>query len=480
MMFNSLAFIVFFASIVFLYWALPHRFRLWVMLGASYLFYASEIPKYAILLASVTLVAYAASIKIEEEQDKRKKALVLAFGLIVLFGTLICMKYLNFFSFTLQAGLGLFGIDFKGFIWDIALPIGISFFTFQATSYMIDVYRGQMKAEKSLAGFALYISFFPQLVAGPIERTKSLLPQLFSEKKFNYEESVGGVGLILWGLFKKVVVADRVSSFVREVFTVPQGYNIYAYVMATLFFAFQIYCDFSGYTDIAMGAARILGIKLTENFRRPYLSKSIPEFWRRWHITLSTWFKDYVYIPLGGNRVSVPRWYLNLMIVFFIAGLWHGDSFTFLLWGGLHGIYMVSYAVLEKPGNELAEAVGLTKRKRLFDAVKILITFSLVCFAWMFFISSSVDNATYILTHLTARSGIGFFRVMGMSGFDAFGLALAFLSISVVIASDIILEYKPEILPWKNKKAVWAAYILLALAILLFGARTEAFIYFQF
>lgn len=312
---------------------MPHRFRWIFLLGASYYFYMAWKPEYILLIILTTCVDYTLCILMGREKEKRKRKKYLYISLFVNLGLLFLFKYFNFFNGTLRDIFINFNIAYNVPDFSLLLPMGISFYTFQTMSYTIDVYKGRREPEKHLGIFALYISFFPQLVAGPIERSEKLLPQFREKHTFNYERVTDGLKRMLWGFFKKMVIADRLSILVKYVY----GSNLYnlegfPLLLGTLFFAFQIYCDFSGYSDIAIGAAKVMGFDLMENFNRPYFSKSISEFWKRWHISLSTWFKDYVYIPMGGNRVKVPRHYFNLFFTFLVSGLWHGTDWTFVAW----------------------------------------------------------------------------------------------------------------------------------------------------
>ncbi|MCL4170841.1 UNVERIFIED_CONTAM: hypothetical protein GTU68_036387, partial [Idotea baltica] len=324
MVFNSFAFLIFFPLVTLVYFALPHKYRWWLLLAASCFFYAWFKVEYLLILVFTIIVDYFAGLWIERSEGKKRKwALIIS--IIANVGVLAVFKYANFVLDSANAvlfrmGQGTFDL------WDILLPIGLSFHTFQAMSYTIEVYRGRVPAEHNIFRYALYVMFYPQLVAGPIERPQNVIHQFYEEHKFDYQRVISGLRLMLWGMFKKVVIADRLAVFVDLVYDNPNAYSGFPIIVATVFFGIQIFCDFSGYTDIGLGAARVMGFDLMKNFDRPYFSKSISEFWRRWHISLSSWFKDYVYIPLGGNRVSESRRYFNLFLVFMISGLWHGAS----------------------------------------------------------------------------------------------------------------------------------------------------------
>jgi len=353
------------------------------------------VPIYILILGFTIVIDYIAGIYIENAEGKRRK-LFLIFSLIANIGVLAVFKYYNFinenFTFLLQG----FALSNPIPYLSILLPVGLSFHTFQAMSYTIEVYRGHQKAERHFGIYSLYVMFYPQLVAGPIERPQNLLHQFREKFDFDYDRVANGLRLMAWGLFKKVVIADRLAIVVDTVYNNPTEYNSLSLIIATVFFTFQIFCDFSGYSDMAIGAARIMGFKLMKNFDKPYQSKSIHEFWKRWHISLSTWFKDYLYITLGGNRVTIPRWYLNLFIVFLVSGLWHGANWTFVIWGALHGFYLV-FALITKDFRE--------RFNKLFHFDKIpiistLSTFVLVSFAWIFFRSKDLNTAFYIIYHI--------------------------------------------------------------------------------
>lgn len=337
MLFNSLQFLIFFPIVILLYYLLPHSKRWIFLLLASYYFYMSWNPAYIVLILISTLVDYFAAIKMSEQDNINKRKIYLFFSLFANLGLLFIFKYFNFFNDSVRLLFQSLGVNYGVPSLSLLLPVGISFYTFQTLSYTIDVYRGVTKPERHFGIFAVYVSFFPQLVAGPIERSERLLPQFRVPVIPNENNFSSGMKLMVWGFFKKVVVADNVAIIVNQVYNNVNEYQGLPLIIATFLFAIQIYCDFSGYSDIAIGSARVMGIHLMKNFNTPYFSKSITEFWKRWHISLSTWFRDYVYIPLGGNRVSKPRHYLNLFLTFLISGLWHGANWTFVIWGALHG-----------------------------------------------------------------------------------------------------------------------------------------------
>lgn len=353
-------------------------------------------PIYILILGFTIVVDYFAGILIEQSQTNRRKKIFLVCSIFANVGVLAFFKYYNFLNANFSLILESSGHNNPLPMLSILLPIGLSFHTFQAMSYTIEVYRGNQKAERSFGIYALYVMFYPQLVAGPIERPQNLLPQFRISHNFDYEAVTSGLRLIGWGLFKKVVIADRLGLLVDSVYDQHQSQNGVAFAIATLFFSFQIFCDFSGYSDIAIGTARIMGFKLMKNFDKPYHSKTISEFWSRWHISLSTWFRDYLYIPLGGNRVSAPRWYLNLFIVFLVSGLWHGANWTFVLWGAIHGVYLVFGFMTQSFRARIGKALILTGS----NAIQVISTFGLVSFAWIFFRASNLAIALHIIRQI--------------------------------------------------------------------------------
>ncbi len=347
--FNSISFLIFFPFVTLCYFLIPHKIRWIWLLISSYYFYASWNPKFAILMAVTTIITYLSGIIIEkanEIYDKEKSILLKKFvvflSLTACLGILFTFKYFNFFSINLIRVFSWLDITINIPQFDLLLPIGISFYTFKSLSYTMDIYRNDIKAERNLGKYALFVSFFPQLLAGPIEKSKDFLCQFSEKQAFDYERVKNGLLLMLWGFFQKLVVADRLAILVNTVYDNPSAYKGFEIIVATIFFSFQIYCDFSSYSDIARGAAQVLGFRSTNNFKQPYFSKSIKEFWRRWHITLSSWFKDYLYFPLGGNKCGKLRNYFNIMVVFLVSGLWHGAGLNYIIWGGLHGIFHVA------------------------------------------------------------------------------------------------------------------------------------------
>jgi D-alanyl-lipoteichoic acid acyltransferase DltB (MBOAT superfamily) len=433
------------------------------------------VPVYILILGFTIVVDYCAGILIEKAKEHHHRKMLLAASLVANIGILAVFKYFNFINLNIGFLLQKFNYHNPIPYLSILLPIGLSFHTFQAMSYTIEVYRGNQKAEKHFGIYALYVMFYPQLVAGPIERPQNILPQIHSKHSFSYDMMVSGLKLMLWGFFKKLVIADRLAIFVSSVFNNPDLHNGTTIVIASVFFGIQIYCDFSGYTDIAIGCAKTMGFDLMKNFERPYFAANIQEFWRRWHISLSTWFRDYLYFPLGGNRVSAGRRYLNLFIIFLVSGVWHGANYTYIIWGALHGLYCVVYVIIKPwlrktPENKTATALMRTGN--------IVLTFTLVTFAWIFFRANTVADAFTLIKHIKsfgARPFIG----DGISNF-----AHSILAVLILFA----VEYKMEYLPQKfnfftspNIVVRWGAMAATVFMILILGVFNGGqFIYFQF
>lgn len=484
MLFNSLHFLIFFILVTSLYFSLPYNRRWLLLLISSCYFYMAFVPVYILILGFTIVVDYFAGIYIENAEGKRRK-LLLVCSLIANIGVLAVFKYYNFINQNLEFLFHGFGLSYSIPYLSILLPIGLSFHTFQAMSYTIEVYRGHQKAERHFGIYSLYVMFYPQLVAGPIERPQNLLHQFREKYDFDYDRVSSGLRLMAWGLFKKVVIADRLAIAVDTVYNNPERHNSVSLIIATIFFTYQIFCDFSGYSDMAIGAARVMGFKLMTNFNNPYQSKTISEFWKRWHVSLSTWFKDYLYITLGGNRVSIPRWYLNLFIVFLVSGLWHGANWTFVLWGALHGFYLV-FGLLTK---QIRDKFNKTLRLDRVPLLPTLTTFCLVAFAWIFFRANTVDSAFYIIQHIFTGLPDVFQRIAKHQPvYQYLGLSPSFLT--VAICSIVLLETVHYLKRKRNfteiflKKPIyirWAVYYVVVLTIIFFGVfENRQFIYFQF
>jgi len=478
MLFNSFQFLIFFPVVTALYFLLPHKWRWLHLLVASCVFYCAFIPVYILILFFTIGIDYVAGIAIENATNPRRKAFLIV-SLVANIGVLAVFKYYNFFVGnvdTLLHGFGLAGNALP--FLDIILPIGLSFHTFQAMSYTIEVYRGNQKAERHLGIYALYVMFYPQLVAGPIERPQNVLHQFHEKHDFDNYRVAHGLRIMLWGYLMKVVVADRLAIYVNAVYNNAHQHNGTTLALATIFFAFQIYCDFAGYSYIAIGAAEVMGIKLMTNFRRPYFSKSIAEFWSRWHISLSTWFRDYLYIPLGGNRRSVPRRYFNLFFVFLVSGLWHGANWTFVIWGALNGFYLIFAIVTKDLRERVAERLGLLRYPRLFEATQILVTFLLASFAWIFFRASSLEVATTVVSRIFTQPGRLYL------GDNPALLFNCFLAIAVLLLIEFRHEYATGAFSFANNRnpyVRYASYVAAVTVLLLLGVFDGGqFIYFQF
>ena len=473
MIFSSLKFMIFFPVVTLIYYLIPRKLKVYWLLAASYYFYMSWNMKYVMLIATSTLVSYLCAIAIEKTSSVKKKRIYIAVALIISLGILFIFKYFNFVVKSIASI-----VTFNPVYLKLILPVGISFYTFQTLSYVVDVYKGKIQAERNLGVYAAFVSFFPQLVAGPIERATNLLPQIKRESRFNYDMACEGVFLIIWGLYKKIVIADNLAVWADKVYGSVSSYSGSSLLLATLFFTFQIYCDFSGYSDIARGSAKLFNIELMENFKSPYFSTSIKEFWGRWHISLSTWFRDYVYIPLGGNRVSKVRTIINLMITFLVSGLWHGANWTFVLWGGIHGI-----------GQVIENVLGIEKYQKhnFFWPVRVLFTFLFVMLAWVFFRAADISAAFYIIKHIFV--GISNPVTYIISGFKSLGInKITLLKIAVIYVLPLfVYDYyclHKNAYKCLQEKSVSVRYSLLTLAIvlmLLFGyVGQSTFVYFQF
>lgn len=498
MLFTSFQFAVFFPIVVLLYYVIPKKGRTFWLLLASYYFYMGWNPKYAVLIAVSTLVTYLCALVLGklscQENARKKKILTMVISLLINLGLLVFFKYFYFLHDTLDAILGIFGGGLQKSKLDILLPVGISFYTFQAIGYTIDVYRGEIKPEKNFIRYALFVSFFPQLVAGPIERSKNLLTQIQAiptNKMWNYERVTKGLLTMLWGYFLKMVIADRASILVDQVFDVYYMCGGVALLLAILFFGIQIYCDFASYSSIAIGAAQILGIELMENFKQPFFSRSISEFWRRWHISLSSWLRDYVYIPLGGNRCSKIRKYFNLMVTFLASGLWHGASWHFVVWGGLQGIFIVIGDLLRPIKEKITRKGGIQIETLGYKAVQLIITNALFFLSLIFFRADTIRDAVYYIQRL-----FGHFDVWSFFDQSIFELGLEQKEFHVLLMSILILlivdafSYirKSNFASLIKSQCLLIQYVVIIffwIFILVFGVYGEGyqaaqFIYFQF
>lgn len=472
MIFNSFEFLIFFPIVCLVYYLLKeNRLRNSFLLVASYYFYMNWQPIYALLILLSTGLTYFCGILVEKYSNNQpKKKTVLVINIILNFAILFCFKYFNFINESIFSLLDLCGIRWNVPNLNVLLPVGISFYTFQAVGYSIDVYRGTVNAERDFFTYALFVSFFPQLVAGPIERAKNLLPQFHEKHSFKYDDVAEGFKLMLWGFFMKLCVADRLSEYVDAVYNNMGQHNGTSIIIATIFFAFQIYCDFGGYSNIAIGAAKVMGFRLMNNFNRPYLSLSVKEFWKRWHISLSSWFKDYIYIPLGGNRVKYYRHLFNLMITFVISGLWHGANWTYLLWGTLHGTYIIVGKLFHKHIYSPKQDTFISK------ILSAIFCFTIVTFAWIFFRANNTNDAFTIIGKIVTEFGHPF---NAGHSFNIYSAASLFL----LIFKDIKDHLNLRINFLHADKLLIRHVSVLALVsyILLFGALNGGqFIYFQF
>lgn len=477
MLFNSLNFIIFFPITLAIYYILPKKIRQYWLLIASYYFYMCWNAEYAVLLLFSTAVTYSSGLLIEGLKKKTasgkniilQKKLIVAISFMLNIGLLCYFKYTNFALGLISDIAGFFHISVTFPTFDILLPVGISFYIFQSLSYTMDVYRDEIYAEKNFFRYALFVSFFPQLVAGPIERSKNLLKQLATPKPFNFDRFRDGFLLMLWGYFIKVVVADRIAIFVDRVYGNTEGYPGAYLILASIFFAFQIYCDFSGYSIIAMGCARILGIELMENFNAPYLSETVAQFWRNWHISLTSWFRDYLYIPLGGSRCKTFRKHLNVLIVFLASGLWHGASLSFIIWGGLNGIFQIIGSFLKPIRDRLLAFTGKTAAMVFLRRIAaILTTFILVDFAWIFFRAGSAALALHIIKDIFAADNLQILFDGGLykAGLDDRSFWFMIFSILVIIIADIL-----------KKRGVVVRYVVIRRRLLIRSLLTALFIF---
>lgn len=500
MQFNSIHFLVFFPIVLLVYFIIPKKLRYIWLLIASYYFYMSWNPAYAILMAFSTVVTYLCSIIIEQSSSENGKAwlylkkttLFIALG--VNLAILFMFKYLDFAIDNINILLDNFGITVIEKKFDLLLPVGISFYTFQALGYVIDVYRKNVKAEYNLFKYALFVSFFPQLVAGPIERSDKLLNQIKNTDKIkplNYEKIVKGFMVMMWGFFLKVVIADRAATVVNTVFDQYYAYGSFELIIAAAMFAIQIYCDFASYSTIAVGAAQIMGFELMDNFDTPYFAMSIKEFWRRWHISLSTWFRDYLYIPLGGNRKGTIRKHINTMIVFLASGLWHGANWTFVIWGALHGAYQIIGDITKPAKQKLEKRLNIRTQALSYKLVKILITFSLTCLAWIFFRADTIYIAFDYIAMIFTK-----INPWALTTSVIYSLGLTTQEMNILITSVIVMLVVDALKYTKNirieniadNQNFWVrGFIILVLIItvVIFGAYggsfdAQQFIYFQF
>ncbi len=479
MLFNSFAFCLFLPIVFGLYWFVFTRLR-WqnvFILITSYVFYGFWDWRFLGLILFSTLIDFFVAKGLDGTKEVKSRRLLLLLSVAVNLGLLATFKYANFFIGSLHSLFASFGIELNRFTLSLVLPVGISFYTFQTMSYTIDVYRGRLKATKDFIAFAAFVSFFPQLVAGPIERASNLLPQFFKSRSFTYERAVDGLRQMLWGLFKKVVIADNAALIVDEVFRNYPDYSGLTLVVGAVFFSFQIYGDFSGYSDIAIGVARLLGFDLKRNFATPYFSRNISDFWKRWHISLTSWFRDYVYIPLGGNRGTSLFVVRNISLVFLLSALWHGANYTFIAWGLIHTLLFVPHYFLSKAGTSPMS----TKQNTLLYALKTLLqigtTFAFVTFAWVFFRAESIAQAFDFIYCAFAKFD---FQLDHLTNMRKIMLSFAFLLGIEWLGRKRLhaLEFLEKRLPYLPLR--WAFYLILTILIIMSAGQEQQFIYFQF
>ena len=481
MLFNSISFAIFLPLVFLFYWFFTNKnlkVQNLFLLVSSYFFYACWDWRFLFLLIFSTFLDYFAGIKIAESDNKKHKKNWLWLSIVVNLGFLGVFKYYNFFSSSLSDALLLLGVKDNFGTLQFILPVGISFYTFHGLSYVIDIYNNKIKPEKNIVDYSVFVSFFPLLVAGPIERATHLLPQIRRRREFDYNKAVDGLRQVLWGLFKKVVIADQCAEYANQIFNNSTDYSGSTLVLGALFFTFQIYGDFSGYSDIALGTARLFGIELLRNFAFPYFSRDIAEFWRRWHISLSSWFKDYLYIPLGGSKGGVMMRIRNTFIIFLVSGFWHGANWTFIVWGFLNALFIMPSIIFNTNRNNL-EIVAKGKYLPNFkDLFSIGITFSLTVFAWIFFRANNMEHAIQYISEILSPS---FFT---LPYFENGTLALPII---ILVIFFMVIEwlgregkYAIENIQTKNKIVRWTFYYILVTLIFVFAGSDQQFIYFQF
>jgi D-alanyl-lipoteichoic acid acyltransferase DltB (MBOAT superfamily) len=482
MIFNSIEFAIFLPIVFFLYWFWANKnlkYQNILLLVSSYFFYACWDWRFLFLLIFSTFLDYYTGIKMCDAKKSNEKKFWFWLSISVNVGFLGVFKYYNFFSESFADLVSGFGLQINPWTLNVILPVGISFYTFHGLSYVIDIYKNRISAEKNLIDYSVFVSFFPLLVAGPIERATHLLPQIQKKRNFNYQMSVDGLRQILWGLFKKIVIADSCAEFANIIFNNSESYSGSTLVLGAIFFTFQIYGDFSGYSDIALGTARLFGIDLLRNFAFPYFSRDIAEFWRRWHISLSTWFRDYLYIPLGGSKGGVWMKVRNTFIIFIVSGFWHGANWTFIVWGALNALYIMPSIVLNTNRNNLDIVASGRYLPTFKELISIGITFTLTVFAWIFFRSENISHAMSFIS-----------KIFSKSLFTTPYFTNASLSIHVIVITILFIiiewvgrenKYAIESLGLNWKRPIrYLMYYTLIFAIIWFGGKEQQFIYFQF
>lgn len=497
MLFNSLEFMIFFPTVCLFYYLIPHRLRYLFLLGCSYFFYMCWNPTYALLMLTSTAITYLSGILIadaekieQEEKRRRRRQWYVALSFLSNLSILFFFKYFNFAADTVVRLLGLLQIQVQTPAFDVILPVGISFYTFQALSYTVDVYRKDIEAEKNFFKYALFVSFFPQLVAGPIERSGNLLRQISEKHRFEFSHVREGLLLMLYGYFQKVVLAEYLAMAVDGVYNTYLERTGFQLLIATVLFAVQIYCDFASYSNIAVGAAKIMGFHLMENFETPYLSESVAEFWRRWHISLSGWFRDYLYIPLGGSRKGKRKKYANIMIVFLVSGLWHGASWHFVLWGGLNGAYQVIGEWMKPVKRRLCTLFCVDVTAASHRILRKITTFLLIDFSWIFFRATTAQSFEIVkrIFHLTEGTWFTWGDNLSVMGLNASTRNVFAVSLAILAAADLLRYQGICVTKWITKQGIWLRWLIYYAAIfgiLIFGVYgpgydASQFIYFQF
>ena len=477
MLFNSIEFVIFLPIVFFIYWFVINKNlkqQNFFLLFASYVFYGWWDWRFLSLIFFSSIVDFVVGKNLAKHTNPVKRKMLLYTSIIVNIGFLGIFKYYNFFAESLVNAFSFFGTHLNISSLNVILPVGISFYTFQTLSYTIDVYNKKLEPTRDIVAFFAFVSFFPQLVAGPIERAKNLLPQFYKHRTFEYSKATDGLRQILWGLFKKIVIADNCAVFVNQVFGNHHNYSASTLVLAVVFFAFQIYGDFSGYSDIAIGTARLFGFSLMRNFAFPYFSRDIAEFWRRWHISLSTWFRDYVYIPLGGSRGGTSSKIRNTFIIFIVSGFWHGANWTFIVWGFLNALYYVPLMIMQKNRTNLNAVAENKILPNLTEFLQITLTFCLTLFAWIFFRANNLSHAFSYISSICSTSLFSMPNIPSKS---------IFVFLLILVAFEWIHRDKQHALQFNKKLPIainWSIYYTILVIIFLFGGQQQQFIYFQF
>ena len=485
MLFNSIDFAIFLPVVFVLYWFVFNkniRFQNMLLVAASYFFYGLWDWRFLFLILFSTIIDFSIGKLLAKKRHKSHRKALLISSLAVNLSLLGFFKYYNFFLDSFVDTFSFFGTFFSIVRLDIILPVGISFYTFQTLSYTIDIYRGKLKPVNDFVAFASFVSFFPQLVAGPIERATNLLPQFFKRRTFNYSKSVDGLQQILWGLFKKIVIADNAAVFVNDIFSNYQDYNGSTLVIGAIFFAFQIYCDFSGYSDIAIGVSRLFGFNLMQNFAFPYFSRDIAEFWRRWHISLSTWFRDYLYIPLGGSKGGLQAKIRNTFIIFLVSGFWHGANWTFVFWGFLNALFFLPLLLSNRNRNNLGVVASNRLLPSFRDTFAILSTFLLTCFAWIFFRADSISHAFDYIKRICSET---LFK-SPITDIWTINTEYQIIYLVILMVFFVIVEWIHRDKQYglriniESKTLRWALFYFIILSCFLMNGIKQEFIYFQF